>query len=237
MEDDLILGLTRQVKEEVIENYVLERRILELQIEHLRGQAGEAIAYAGSAGKRLARLSFLMIRPEMKVRLQGVLGISKDCYWAACIDERLSRKLSLIEVRALTQKGKFRKLIVESYFRFDAWMREYRVQHEELAAECAAVNSNIASFQKNFDLLAILNFLRNLDLPSIEKKRILGDNFTAREMAELDKNLYIKPVSFEGLSVPAPLDLPATRLTEKKLAGLADEIYLKYREEAKKLLR
>ena len=36
----------------------------------------------------------------------------------------------------------------------------------------------------------------------------MGDNFTAREMAELDNNLYIRPVSMEILDVPAPLDIP-----------------------------
>lgn len=237
MEDDLIVGLTRQVKEEVIENYVLERRIIELQIEHLKEMADEARAYAESTGKRLSRLSFLMIRPEMKARLQEILGIRKKCYWTECLAMKYSRQMPLIEIRALTRKAKFRKLIVESYSRLSAWMIDYCGQREDLSAECAAVNSNINSFQKNFDLLSILNFLRNLDLPSVEKKRILGDNFTAREMAELDKNLYIKPISFEKLDVPPPLALPPVRTAEKKLYGLADEIFVKYGEEVKRILR
>lgn len=237
MEDDLVLGLTRQVKEEVIENYVLERRLIELQVEYVKKKAEESSAYAESVGKRLTRLSFLMIRQELKLRLQEVLGLQKDCYWTSFITERYSRQMPLIEVRGLTWKGRFRKLIVESYLRFSSWMKEYRAQYEELIAECTAVNSNIDSFQKNFDLLSILNFLRNLDLPSIEKKKILGDNFTAKEMAQLDTNLYIKPISVEKFRLAAPLDLPSAGLAERMMSGLADEILLKDAQRAKKILQ
>ena len=38
-EDDLLTCLTRQVKEDVIENYLTERRLVELQIEELESTA------------------------------------------------------------------------------------------------------------------------------------------------------------------------------------------------------
>ncbi len=96
---------------------------------------------------------------------------------------------------------------------------------------------NIDSFQKKFDLLSILNFLRNLDMQGIEKKKILGDNFTAKEMAELDNNLYIRPISMEILNVPAPLDIPALDSIRGKLSNLAEEIFQRYGEEVKKILK
>jgi len=71
----------------------------------------------------------------------------------------------------------------------------------------------------------------------IERKKILGDNFTATEMAELDKNLYISPVSMEKLDVPAPLDLPESGSIREILSNLAEEIFQRYGEEVKKILR
>ena len=42
-------------------------------------------------------------------------------------------------------------------------MERYREAYEDLQAECRAVNLNIATFRKNFDLLTLLQFLRGLD--------------------------------------------------------------------------
>ena len=177
MEEDLVTSLTRQVKEEVIENYLLERRLIELQIEHLNTQAAEIRRQAWIVGLRLARLSSLMIQPDMQSRLQEILGMGACYFWIACLNVKFKRKVRLIWVRALTRKAKFRKVLLESYSRLYYRMKQYKAQYEELANECSAVNRNIDSFQKNFDLLSILNFLRNLDMRGIEKKEDSGGEF------------------------------------------------------------
>jgi hypothetical protein len=237
MDDDLVSSLTRQVKEEVIQNYLLERRLIDLQIEHLQGQAEQSRIHAWITGRRLTRLAYLMIDPQMRQRLREVLDIAPGNFWTACLDEKFQRRIPLIRVRALTQRSRFRKLVVESYSRLHKWMDKYRGHYLDLAGEIRAVNSNIEIFRKNFDLLTILAFLRNLDLQGIEKKKILGENFTAKEMAELDKNLYIKPVSLENFAAPPPIDLPEPRRVEEKLIALADEVFLKYEHKVRKILR
>ena len=236
MTDDIAAGLTRAVKEEVIENYLFERHLIELQIEHLDKQADETRRYAWMAGRRLARLSFLMIYSGMQRQLLEMLGMDTG-FWSACVNVTFRRKVPFIRVRALTQKGKFRKLLLESYSRLHDWMEKYKQQYEDLESECAAVNSNIGSFQKNFDLLSILSFIRNLDIQAIEKKKVLGDNFTAGEMAELDKNLSIRLQAMEKLNVPAPVDLPDPDSMRAKLSDLAEEIFQRYGEEVKKILK
>lgn len=57
------------------------------------------------------------------------------------------------------------------------------------------------------------------------------------EMAELDKNLYISSVLMEKLNVPAPLDLPESGSIRVELGNLAEEIFQRYGEEVKKILR
>ncbi len=237
MEDDLVTSLTRQVKEEVIENYLLERRLIELQIENLNRQADETRRQASMVGRRLARLSFLMIDTDMQSRLKEILVMGTGYFWVACLNVKFKRHVRLIRVRALTQKGKFRKLVLESYARLYYRMTKYKRQYEDLACERLAVNSNIDSFHKNFDLLSILNFIRNLDTQEIERKKILGDNFTAKEIAELDKNLYISPVSMEKLDAPPPLDLPEAGSIREELCRLADEISQRYVKELKETMR
>ena len=237
MEDDLVSSLTYQVKEEVIQNYVMERRLVELQIEDVRQRAARTSLQARITGKRLNRLGFLMIRPELLDQLGEILHLSSGCFWKACMEEKFSWKVRLVRVRALTQKGKFRKLVVESYSRLYDQMKLYRRHYDDLSLECAAVNRNIETFGKNFDLLAILNFLRNLDLRGLERKKILGENFTANEVASLDKSLYIGPISLEKFGVPLPLDLPETHQIEASLSKISDEIYQKYGADVRKMLR
>ena len=236
MEDDLVSSLTYQVKEEVIQNYILERRLIELQVEHVQKQAARTRLRARVTGKRLNRLALLMIRPEMLERLGEFLRLSDGCFWKACLEQGFSRNVRLIQVRALTRKRKFRKLVFESYARFYERMKLYRAHYEDLCRECAGVNRNIETFGRNFDLLAILNFLRNLDMRGMERRKILGENFTAKEVAALDTNLYIGPISLERFDVPIPLDVPDISRIQGKLSKISDEIYRKYEDDVRKIL-
>ena len=68
MTEDFLTSLTRQVKEEVLENYVNERRLIEAQIEDLEHLATKTRSKAVKAGRRLNRLALLMIRPETSSR-------------------------------------------------------------------------------------------------------------------------------------------------------------------------
>lgn len=237
MEDDLVTALTRQVKDEVVENYLLERRIIEIQIENLNRQADETRRQAWIVGRRLARLSFLMIHPDMQGRLKEILGMGTGYFWIACLNVKFKRHVKLIRIRALTHKGKFRKLIFESYARLHYRMTQYKLRYDELESERVAVNSNIETFHRNFDLLTLLNFIRSLDMQGIEKKKILGDNFTAKEITELDKNLYISPISMEKLNAPAPLRLPESGSVREELIKLSDEIFQRYGKEVRKVMR
>jgi hypothetical protein len=237
MEDDLVTALTRQVKEEVLENYLLERRIIEIQVENLNRQADETRRQAWTVGRILARLSFLMMHTDMRNRLKEILGIGNNYFWTACLDMNFKRHVKLIRIRAVTQKGKFRKLVFESYVRFHYSMTQYKLRYSDLSSERQAVNSNIDSFHRNFDLLTILNFIRSLDMQGIEKKKILGDNFTAKEITELDKNLHISPISMEKLNAPTPLALPGSGSMREELIRLSNEIFQRYGAEVRKILR
>jgi hypothetical protein len=139
-------------------------------------------------------------------------------------------------VRALTDKSKFRKLVLESYSRFCTWMDKYRTGYESLQAECRAVNRNISTFQKNFDLLAIIAFLKSLDTGAIERKRFLGENFTPEELASVDQKLYLRQIAFEKFELPTPIPLPKPDHIETPLGDLAQEVYRKHRAQVKRLM-
>lgn len=236
IEDDLIGSLTRQVKEEVLENYLTERRLIRLQVEEVERAVETVIVQAVRVGRRLNRLALLMVHPEMKRRMLDTLKVPQPSFWAESAQKRFSRRIRLIRVNAITDRRKFRKLVVESYRRLFEQVGKYRKTHESLRKECEAVNHNIRNFQKNFDLLNILNFLRSLDIQGIERKQVLGDNFSPEEMASVDQKLYIKPLSIDAFPIPPPLELPPPSAVEAVLIGLSEEVFRKYADQVKNLM-
>lgn len=236
MEDDLICSLTRQVKEEVIENYLTERCIVGLQIEDIQKQADDLKVLASKTGVRLSRLVYLMIHPDMTQKLLRLLKIPPDSPWMPFGDREFNRGARFIRVRAFTDKGKFKKLVWEAYERFHTWMGDYRKAHANLMEECKAVNTNISKFQKNFDLLTILNFLKSMDTSELERKQYLGGNFTADEMASIDQKLYLPPIMFERFGIPEPLSLPSPEAIESAFGDLAGEVFRKYEAYVRNLL-
>ncbi len=237
MEDDLISSLTRQVKEEVIENYLTERRIIELQVDDLNQRAASVKSLAADTGRRISRISMLTIRDEMRRELSRILEIPETSFWSGFMGKELPRKVRFIRVKAFTSKSRYRKLFLEAYSRLYEWMEKYGGAYEDLKAETQAVNTNIQSFHKNFDLLNIINFIKGLDSYAMELKHYLGENFTAQELASVDQKLYIHPVSFERLDVPPPLDLPRPDLVESALEDLSSLVYELNQDRARKLMQ
>ena len=237
MEDDLITSLTRQVKEEVVENYLTERRLLEIQVEELFELADNTKFQASRTGRRLTRLAYLVVKSDMQEELLHLLKIPRDSFWGACITQQFSRGVRFIRVRGLTDKAKFRKLFVESYVRLCHRMSEYQKAYDNLKAECQAVNTNIKRFQNNFDLLTIINFLKSLDTVTLERKVFLGENFTASELASIDQKLQVNSISFDMFNVPPPLALPKPERMEELLSDFAVRVYRKFQTDVKRIMR
>jgi hypothetical protein len=237
MEDDLIASLTRQVKEEVVENYLNERRLVELQMEDILKQVEVAKFSALRTGRRLTRLTFLLIHQDNQEKLLQFLRIPPQSFWAECVKQQFSRGVRFIRVKAFTDKAKFKKLFLESYGRLYKRMEEYQKSWSNLKAECQAVNTNIRSFQKNFDLLTIINFLKSLDTVTLERKIYLGENFTAQEMASIDQKLHLNPISFDKFDIPQPLELPKPEHIEAALGELAVSVYRKYQRDIKRIMK
>lgn len=237
MDEDLIASLTCQVREDLIQNYLTERRLIGLQIEEVENQAAEAKRQARRTGRRLNRLVHLMIHPEMVKKLFTLLEVPQPSFWSDCSQEQFSRGVRFIRVRALTDRGRFRKLVLEAYLRLYRRMKRYGETYEELNGLCRAVNSNIKHFQGNFDLLTMLSFLKSLDTCTLERKQFLGGNFTAEELASVDQKLYIGLIKFEELQVPVPLLLSKPEQVEAPMTELAHEVYGKYQRHVRRLLQ
>ena len=226
MQDDIVSALTQEVKEEVIENYLYERRLVEGQIDYVKELAEHAAQLQEKLYKRFARMYDLLHETTFLnefVRLLKVEGAPFIDRFAKAPEYR--RGVRFIKVRGLTDRGRFRRLLLESYRRLLVWNDQYKEAYENLAQECKAVRDNLKKFEKDHDLLTILNFLRDMDVEGIERKHFLGDNFTPEEIGSIETSLRFKPIRMEQFKLIPPPSLPNLNAIQRQLNALADSVY------------
>lgn len=228
MEDDLILSLTRQVQEEIVENYLRERRLIDFQLEELEELGRETLKKAEKTCRRFSRMGYLLVDDEFRNRWRLMVGIPEESYWYCCLTEEFKHNTRFITITALTHKGRFKRLVHEAYKRLVDRMSEYRSLYENLQKEINAVNLNIQTFHRNFDILTIIQFLKSMDVVEIERKKFLGGNFSPEELTSIDKAMYFKPVKLEQWNPPPPVDLPPHKTIEKQIDHLASDVYSRY---------
>ena len=226
MQDDVAAALTQEVKEEVIENYLYERRLVEGQINYVKELAEHAAQLQGKLSWRFARVYDLL--PEARflnefVRMIEVEGAPFMDRFGKVPEYR--QGVRFIKVHGFTDRGRFKKLLSESYRRLLAWNDQYKEAYEDLEQECKAVNDNLKRFEKDHDLLTILNFLKNLDVEGIERRHFLGDNFTPEEMGSIETSLRFKPMRMEQFKLIPPPSLPKITVIQRQLNALADSVY------------
>jgi hypothetical protein len=226
MQDDIAAALTQEVKEEVIENYLYERRLVEGQINYVKELAEQAAQLQGKLSWRFARVYDLL--PEASflnefVRLIEVEGAPFMDRFSKVPEYR--KGVRFIKVHGFTDRGRFKKLLSESYRRLLAWNDQYTEAYEDLEQECKAVNDNLKKFEDDYDLLTILNFLRDMDVEGIQRKHFLGDNFTPEEIGSIETSLRFKPIRIEQFKLIPPPSLPKITAIQRQLNALADSVY------------
>lgn len=238
MEDDIISALTHEVKEQVVREYLYERRLIEEQIKYVRELTEKTLHMQDQLYRRFARIYELLIESRFAVDFAVLLDMEEPPFFERFRKDPGFRKgLRFIKAVGLTERGRFRRLIAESYRRLLSWNQQYTDSYDNLKEECGAVNHNLKKFEQNHDLLTIINFLKDMDVETVQRKHFLGDNFTPEEMATVEKTLRFKPVSTQQGNLASPLMLPALDKISGELRALADRVYDACRQMLKTLVR
>jgi hypothetical protein len=226
------------VKEEVVENYLYERRLIETQINHVDDVAQHVAELEDRLYKCFARIYDLLSVPKYMNRFIKLIGVKAAPFESRFREDGDYRKgLQCIRVRGLTNRAKYKKLFRESYRRLFARNEAYKKAHEDFEEETKAVNRNVKKFENNYDLLTLLNFLKDTDLEFVEKKRWLGDNFTPAEMGSIEASLSFKPIRMEQFKLDPPPNLPEPKSIQKQLNDLAGCVYGQCGERIKTLVK
>ncbi len=237
MEDDFFSSLTYKVKEEVVENYLSQRRLVDEQIAMVNEDAEEAAALEKGLRKRVNRLYQLLESEEYIATFRKLADLRDEALSPAALGVNSMSGVRFIKVWSVTFGGKYRKLVLEAYARLRQWAEEYAETYQELELLCKAVNRNIESFTKEFDLLGLIGFLKSLDVVELERKHFLGGNFTAKELAEVDKTLAFKKIQFKSFGLLNPPKPPPLESVKHELLGLTDRVCDNRRCELEDLVR
>ncbi|MEW6265450.1 MAG: hypothetical protein AB1641_20425 [Thermodesulfobacteriota bacterium] len=210
--EDIFAALTYQVKEEVINNYFRERRILEEEInEFNRNLAAYRTLEAETRAVR-DDLACLLVSPDNFRRFFHLLGFHRPPLqrWGhgRRIIGRPPEAPEGLTARGFTRQGRYVNLTLRTYRRLYDQAKEGRIAAERLFTLAREINEDIKRFQLNYDLLSIIGFLKNMDVALSEKTRFLGNNFSAAELTAAQDGLDFKKLNPRLLGVRAWPEIP-----------------------------
>ena len=224
MEEDFLSSLTHQVKEEVVERYLSQRLLVEEQITMVNEDAAAVAVQEKGLRKRIYRLYELLEEEQYIEPFRKLAGLEDSALSPEALGIESMKGVRFIRVRSLTFGGKYRKLVLEAYSRMKKWAGDYAETYRELELLCKAVNKNIESFTKEFDLMGLIGFLKSLDLAELKKERFLGGNFTAKELSQIDKTLRFKKIKFNDFGLLNPPKPPRLESVRRELLALTDRV-------------
>jgi hypothetical protein len=238
VQDDIIAALTQEVKEEVIENYLYDRRLIEEQVKYVNELAEQTAELEEKCCEHLTRIYDALTEPEFIDEFTKTLELKgPPCWEWFGRDSRDRRHLGSVKARGLTQRARFKKLLLESYRGLFTWHSQYKEAYEDLQEECKAVNHNMKKFEDDYDLLTLLRFLKDMDVEFMEKKHWLSDNFTPEEMASIETSLSFRPIRMERFKLNPPPNFPKPKTVQKELNALADCVYGQCSDRIKTLVK
>ncbi|MFV9690712.1 MAG: hypothetical protein ACNY01_07065 [Desulfobacteria bacterium] len=238
MQDDFIASLTYEVREEVVERYFYERRLIELQIDHIHELARKTRKLEKTLHRCFAHIYEFLIDDSSIMQFDEITSNKRSCFVKSEAPVTAGHRLSLgARICSLTGRRKFKRLLFAEYEELEKVAQEYESAYEDMKEECEAVCHNIRTFQKNHDVMIIIGFLKSMDTELLVKKHFLGDNFSPEEIGSVDQGLAFKRPRIEQFQLTPPPEIPSMDTVAGPLTALASAVYDAHTDKIKRALR
>lgn len=220
-DDTYIQALNQAVKQEIIQNYFRERRIIEEEILLVTESVSALLGGLAAWEKHRARLG----------RALGDTGIRDKFFAAAGVRPprpesvaHAAPAVGLAPIRGLTRAARYASLIRGLYQGLVEGAASLEDERQKALRLTREVNQDILAFEANHDLMMLVAYLRSLNPSELQKRNILGVNFSAREKAMSAEALSFKPLKARdmGLEEPLPQPRPVSEVMER-IGGLLKE--------------
>jgi hypothetical protein len=193
-DEDLIASLQAQVKQEVVERYMRERRILEEEINLVLEDASSWHGGLAAWERGRRRLASALLTPEAGRKFFEAANLGD-------YEGPARRKHHFKRPKAWTKCGAFLRLIKHLYRELWNEGRILSSERQRLLQLMEEVNGDIRHFESSHDMMAISAYLRSLDPAELKRRKFLGVNFTAKEMALSAAALCFRPIAIERLQL------------------------------------
>jgi hypothetical protein len=197
-DDEFITALNQAVKQEVVENYLRERCIIEeeknLFSEDLCSYHGGLAAWQTERDA----LAAVLITPEAAAEFFKMAGLDYSQVSSQ------AKAMSLPRPRGLTRCVRYHRLVEGLYGELYKTGEELEKEREKVVRLLLEVNADIAHFEASFDFMSLASFLRSMNVKELERRKIMGLNFTAKELGKSAQSLSFRPFN------PTLLDLERT---------------------------
>jgi hypothetical protein len=187
-DEDLIAGLQAQVKKEVVERYVRERCILEEEINLVLEDASAWHGGMAAWERGRRRLASALLTPKAGRQFFEAAGLGE-------YDGPAKRKHRFKRPKAWTKCGAYLRLIKGLYKELWEEGQKLAAERERLLKLMEEVNGDICHFENCHDMISICSYLRSMDPQELKRRKFLGVNFTAKEMALSAEALSFKPIA------------------------------------------
>lgn len=223
-DDDFISALNQAVKQDIIENYLRERRIVEEETQMVFEACSAFLGGVDRWEDRKAALAQALLTQEGVDRFFTLAGLSLTT------DVLRPRTRSYPKIKGFTRARRYRRLIQRLYEELWQAGMDLARERQEVLELRQEVNQDIQDFERNYDLMGLQCYLRDMDPAELQRRKFLGVNFTPQETAQAAAALSFHPLSAQRLGLDVELDhprppgelLPATR-------SLLDELCRRHR--------
>lgn len=177
-DEQYIQALQQSVKQEIIQNYFRERRIIEEEVLLVTEAAS---AYHGGLyawDKAKAILGKALLTPGGRARFFELAGLAPPSPWSL---DRAAPAVGLRPLRGLTRGKRYLNLIGGLYQGLWDQAQELEAERQKALQLLEEVNGDIRAFEAGHDLMMLAAYLRSLDPAELQRRKILGVNFTPTE--------------------------------------------------------
>lgn len=197
MTEDFITALNYAIKEEIVDNYFRERRVIEEEIKLVVEAEAEAAEKGVVLDRALSSLKGLLAHETAWGMLWDSLGRSVPDHTFAPPGAHLAETIR----GGLFWKGHYRRAVRQEALRTAQVWTEFQEALDQADKVAQEVNRDIERFHANFDFLLLRSVLGEMDPVMLEKKHFMGCSLDGCEIMDLDASLRFKP-----------LKMPSTRL-------------------------
>jgi hypothetical protein len=233
MSDGYAEFLQAQIKEEVIQGYLRERLILEEEKKEFQQELEAFRAKKAEVGRRRDELACLLLSPDRYAAFFALIGFDPPpLAWIEPAQDAPQGPVCPpgLSPKGFTRRRRYLNLVRKTYSRLARKAAEAGRASKAVLALAEEINEDVRSFERNYDILNIIRFLRGLDTDAALKTRLMGENFTPRELNSAYDHMAIPLIDpgKEGLR-PWP-DLPKAQEVEEKTRQFLSEIFRVERE-------